>query len=106
MAVGTNEARMARQQQYISLFTDKLDARIQKSKSFIGELFDTVNPYLVTNMARGRLINEVWAAKDFERTFITLEGTKDVGESGYMEFHIDDRALEDHVMELFYEKVS
>ena len=106
VGVGTNEARMARQQQYISLLTDLVDERIRRSKGFIGELYDDVSPYLISNISRGRLINEAWQARNYDRSFVTIQGRRSVGENGYMEFYVDDASLEQQVLDLFYEPVK
>ena len=59
---------------------------------------------LVTDMARGAMINTAWAARDYtlEHTR-TLEGENVVGPDDHMEFHADEEALKDLVIEVFYE---
>ena len=106
IGVGTNEARMRRQQEYLSELFSLMSARFHDDKDAIGGLFDTLSPYLVTDMARGRLINEAWAARDYETEFITLAGEYAVGGDGFKEFHVDQDALQKTVLELFYEEVK
>ena len=58
-------------------------------------------------MSRGRLINETWAAKDYERTLVVKpEGTHEVGADGFMQFTVDEASLQQAVLTLFYEEVK
>lgn len=101
---GTNAARMERQQQYVSQLIAQLDERVREDKNFLGTLYDKLGPYLTTNISRGRLINESWAAKDYERApLVTPTGEHVIGSDGFMEFHADEDALLQTVLSLFYE---
>ena len=107
IGVGTNEARMARQEQYIRQITSQLDAKVQQDQNFVLIAYDALEPYLYTNIPRGQLANEAWAAKDYERMdTIKPDGTYQVGEDGFMEFYPDADALQQAVLQLFYEKVE
>ena len=102
IGVGTNEARMKRQQNYISLLMEQMDAQLT-SEAAIGMLYDTLDPYLTTDMSRGRLINVLWNAKDYARApLLEPEGSYEIGNDGFMEFHADDDALKDMILNLFY----
>ena len=105
IGVGTNEARMARQEQYIRQITSQLDAKVQQDQNFVLTAYDALEPYLYTNIPRGQLANEAWAAKDYERLeTIKPEGTYQVGDDGFMEFYPDAASLQQAVLQLFYEK--
>lgn len=106
IGVGTNEARMARQEQYISRLAEKLNELMRTDRNYIGRLYDALEPYLTTNLGRGRLINEAWLAKDYERELVKLDGTHQVGSDGFMQFLIDESALRRVVLTLFYEPVG
>ena len=107
IGVGTNEARMARQEQYIRQITSQLDAKVQQDQNFVLTAYDALEPYLYTNIPRGQLANEAWAAKDYTRLdTIKPDGTYQVGEDGFMEFYPDADALQQAVLQLFYEKVE
>ncbi len=104
---GTNAARMARQEQYLSQLAQVLDDRLREDQDSIGALYDAMQPHLVTDLSRGRLINETWAARDYERAdLIELEGSHQVGGDGFMQFHVDEAALRRKVLELFYQEVE
>ena len=107
VGVGTNEARMARQESYIRQLSVQLDEKLQKDQNFAVDAYDALQPYLTTSMAKGQLVNEAWAAKDYTRLdTIKPDGTYQVGEDGFMEFYPDADALQQVVLQLFYEKVE
>ena len=107
MAVGTNEARMKRQQQYVSQMTELLNGRIHESSEFIGSLFDELSPYLCTNMSRAQMMNEAWLSKDYTRLpLASIDGVHETGDDGYMQFLPDDASLEQAILDVFYKKVK
>ncbi|MEN6417473.1 MAG: LCP family protein [Clostridiaceae bacterium] len=108
IGIGTSEARNARQQDYWQKLSEKiaqiLDA--EGSSAFLNELYTALEPYLTTNLSRGALINETWKTKDYARLPILVPaGTYMVGGDGFMEFHIDEAALEQNILSVFYDKV-
>ena len=107
MEVGTNEARMIRQQQYLSQMMDLLHEKVLKDEEFIGTLFDSLSPYLVTNVSRAQMINDAWTSRNYQMNPLYVpEGTHVIGADGYMEFHADETALEQMVLDLFYQKTK
>ena len=107
VGIGTNEARMARQELYVSLLAEQIHERVSADKEFAGLLYDDLSAYLTTNISRGRLINEVWNAREYERLAVVKpEGTHEVGADGFMEFHVDEAALQQIVIGLFYEEMK
>ena len=107
VGVGTNEARMKRQQQYVTQMMELLNDRIHASSDFIGTLFDDLAPYLCTNMSRAQMMNDAWTAKDYTRLpLVSIGGTHAVGSDGYMQFLPDEDALEQVVLDVFYKKVK
>ena len=107
VGVGTNEARMARQESYIRQLSVQLDEKLQKDQNFAVDAYDALQPYLTTSMAKGQLVNEAWAAKDYTRLdTIKPDGTYQVGEDGFMEFYPEAASLQQAVLQLFYEKVE
>lgn len=106
IGVGTNEARMKRQQVYIEQIGNMLDERVREDQNFIGTLYDELTPYLVTSMSRGYLINKAWTTREYERRVAEIPGEHRIGSDGFMEFHADEDAVEQLVLELFYQKVK
>ena len=107
VGVGTNEARMARQEQYVTKLFAQLDAQMRSDQQFSGTMFDTLSPYLTTSIGRGRLINAVWLAKDYTRLEpLSITGTHRVGGDGFMQFYAEEASLYEVILDLFYEEVK
>ena len=109
IGVGTNEARMERQQVFMNALSQRLSQRIRDngSANFLENLLDELDLYLETNMKRGRIINEAWNTRDYVQTdIVRLAGEYSIGSYGYNEFHADETALNDLVMEVFYYPVE
>lgn len=107
IGTGTNEARMERQELYLSQLLGLLFSQAGSSKEFIGTLYDQLLPYLTTNLNRGKMINTVWAAKDYQHTEILQPiGSHQIGADGFMQFWIDEAALQQSVIDMFYKKVK
>ena len=99
---GTNVSRMARQRNYMLAAKDTLLSRLKES-GFVDTLFDTLGSDLVTNVSRGRLINEAAKASQYEVEEITqMVGERRIGVDGYMEFYADEQFLIDWVLSVFY----
>lgn len=104
---GTNEARMARQEQYLSQLARLLFEQIDADKEFAGKLYDALSPFMITDLSRGRMINEAWTARNYERAAVLKpSGTHSIGSDGFMQFYVDEAALEQTIIDLFYEKVK
>jgi len=107
VGVGTNEARMTRQRQYVSQMMELLYQKIQESSDFIGTLFDGLSPYLCTSMSRAQMINEAWSAKDYTRLPpVTIGGEHAIGNDGHMQFLVSEDAMEQVILDVFYKKVK
>ena len=106
VGAGTNEARMARQRQYVSRLSQQLGERIREDQAYIGGLWDVLEPYLTTDMPRGQLSRLSWAARDYEQVELALSGEHRIGADGFMEFRVDEAALLQTVLELFCQKAE
>lgn len=103
---GTNEERMARQKQYMLSFVGSAKAAMKNDLTFPIKLFNGVSEYLVTDIS----LNEITylAAQALESEFtsdsmLNIQGTSRMGER-YMEFYVDDEALYDLIIDVFYEE--
>ncbi len=107
IGAGTNEARMQRQGTYLKALRAKLSEKYHDDSGFADELFDALEPYLQTDMKRGRIINQVWKTRDYEYgNVVRPEGRYSVGADGFMEFHPDEDALQKLIINLFYRKAD
>lgn len=109
IGVGTNEERAKRQTQYWDGLLQVMDQSLkaEKDSDFLHVILNQLDPYLTTNLARGRLINEIWKNRDFTRqSMVHPAGEYFVGDDGFVEFHADEAALQALVMQLFYQQVN
>lgn len=106
MTVGTNEARMARQEMYLSAASEQLRSRIRQDEDFVGHLYDALADHLITDMPRGRMINEVWNSQDYPTAVIKPAGVHQLGADGYMQFYPDLEQLQSVILDLFYVKMK
>ncbi len=103
---GTNAMRMQRQQAYVAAFVQQLEKAVANDQTRVHALLEAVEDELVTNMPKGRMINEFWAARQYEQLpVMTIAGSHSIGKDGFVEFHADREALDQMVMALFYEEV-
>ena len=103
IGIGTNEARMARQEEYLSALGEKLGARIAEDQAFIEALYEALGPYLTTDMSRGRMINEVWASREYaSETVLELAGEHEVGADGFVQPYCDSPLDDESVSENVY----
>lgn len=104
---GQNTSRMRRQRAYMAELSRTIDDMVAGNTSAAGSLFDTLGDALVTNLKRGRMVNEVNKAAKYQRLPVqTLEGEHTVSEAGFVEFHVDEEALQRLVVETFYQKAQ
>ena len=107
VGIGTNEARMARQRSYLETAADILMERVRDDSDFAGDVYDAIEPYLITDMRRGRVINESVNCVAYTReAMISPEGEHSVGSDGFMEFEVDPQALEHLVIDTFFEPLE
>lgn len=109
IGVGTNQERGKRQTQYWDALVQLMDQRLktEEDTDFLHVMLNQVDPYLTSNMANGRLINEIWKDKEYSRQeMVHPQGEYTIGDDGFVEFHANEAALEELVMRLFYQKVS
>ena len=104
----TNVARMERQMQYITAWRTAFFEARQQDESILLDLWDQLDPYVVTNINTYEIDAIADAVETYtSKGFITLE---ECGESqivdGHTQFVVDDAALKDLVVELFYEPVK
>ncbi|MGN1020624.1 MAG: LCP family protein [Aristaeellaceae bacterium] len=103
---GSNAARLGRQYRYMESAKDILQARLEESTSSIEAILDAVEPYIITDMSRGRLVNLANLARRYTVQPVTeLEGDNIVGDSGLYEFYPDEDQLTRLLLEIFYDPI-
>lgn len=99
---GTNVGRMQRQRIYMQSMLQLLQERTAENANYIGTLYDTLGDNLVTDMKRGRMINEANKVRGYDRQTLQIVGSHVIGEDGFQEFHPDEQALEKLVIDTFF----
>lgn len=107
VGVGTNEARMIRQQVFLEKARQLLKQKLAADEKSAENLYDVLIFYLTTNMSRGRMLNEVYASREYAvGEVIQPEGEHSIDSEGFMQFVVDERSLQEAVIRIFYEKAD
>lgn len=102
---GSNEGRMRRQSQYLSALKAKLTEKYQADSRFALDMYDALEPYMVTSLTRNDFIKLAASLIDAEEQEAPeIAGTNATGEMGFNEFTVDENSLADAVIQLFYER--
>lgn len=103
----SNEGRMERQKAYVTAYVNKLKSMDEKELENAWDSLDDMKDYIQTSITRNQyleLIKILRKAEFTQDSFITLQGTDQEGEL-HDEFYVDEEALMETVIGLFYEKV-
>ena len=100
----TNASRLRRQSEYLASAQKVLIERLRKSAGFINVLFEAVDPFALTNMARGFQLTIANKLVKYELLPPSqLPGVHIQGSGGFMEFYPDKEALIACVVDTFCE---
>ena len=100
--------RLARQKQYLSGFIGQAKAAMKKNPTIAVSLFNSLTNYMTTDLSVDEVayLASTAAGYKFDTSDIyTLEGTTRQGDI-YEEFYPDEEALQQLIIELFYEEVQ
>ena len=102
----SNLHRMERQRQYLSALQQQLKQASQQDSGFTLDALLQLNEYMVSDCTVNQLsdLGDSMAAYEIE-DIRTTEGDAQVGEE-YMEFTVDEDALQQLVLEVFYDAVD
>ena len=108
--LGSNDLRMQRQKQYLNAFAEQLRQGIKEDITLPIKLYQQLEEYVVTNISLSEmsyLASEVLSCEFDTDNFLTVKGTIEKGENTkYEEFYVDETALYEMILEVFYEKVE
>ena len=96
-------SRMERQQEYIRAFGAAAGQAYADNPGFVTDLYDALEPYMVTNMGNDQLVSimdSIASGSTAESWTVPGEGT--AGET-YDEYHADDDALYEKIIDTFYQ---
>ena len=97
--------RLRRQEQYITAFTEQVKAYTAGSTSKLLAIYDSIEDYIVTNVDFANLASQLSSYKFEKENMYTVPGETIMG-SEFEEYHVDDDALYDMIIEVFYEEVE
>lgn len=107
MIVSTNEQRSVRQRRYMEAATGVIQKKVGESSSFANTMLDAIDGVSNTNMTRGRLINEINRAYQYDiRPVDHLAGEYKLGDDGFMEFHASEESIISWIINVFYNPVE
>lgn len=106
----SNDARIQRQKQYLSSFAQIFIEKTKKDVTLPFKLFNQTTEYLFTDISMSQMVYLVTQMAEFQ---VDLENIDSIeGEivqpenSVYEEFYVDEKALYEMILEVFYEKDS
>lgn len=95
-------SRMVRQQEYIKAFGRTARERYAEDPGFVAEMYLALEPYMVTNMGKDRFVSIMDSlSQGGTDTGWTVPGEAVPG-ADYDEYHVDDDALYEKIIETFY----
>ncbi len=105
----SNNDRMSRQKQFMTAFLKQMWPSVKSDPSVISDLYSGITAYSTTNLTTSKMTYLATTAmsgldsyKEIE--FVNVAGTVKKGE--YAEFHIDQDALMQTMLDIFYVKVQ
>ncbi|MGN0351054.1 MAG: LCP family protein [Roseburia sp.] len=97
--------RLERQMQYLTgFFTQAMDLA-KRDKSAAVDIYNSMSDYLVTNMDATGMLTETLQYSFDDSQVYTVPGETVMGET-FEEYHVDEDALYQLILELFYEPVE
>ena len=106
--LGTNLGRVERQKQYLTAYVNKLKQKIKEDITFPVTLLGQIQKHMVTSLTMQEItyLTDTLLGYDFNmENIISIPGESKMGEK-HEEFYIDDAALKQIVIDVFYDKVD
>ena len=102
------DRRLERQIQYLEGFVEKVKLNAREDIFHIAQLYQAASPAMVTDVTADKavyLASQVLDYRDGPNNFYMLEGETVMGEQ-FEEYYVDETALYEMILEIFYEPVS
>jgi len=97
-----NVSRMERQEAYMNGFLTSLKAKLGQGESFSLSLYESILPYMVTDCSANTFSAVLDDYGDYSLSEIITPDGENVRGEEYMEFHLDEEALDSLILRLFY----
>ena len=105
--LGTNLGRVERQKQYLTAYVKQLKNKIKQDVTFPVTLLGQIQKHMITSLTVQEItyLADTLLGYDFSmENIISIPGESKLGEK-HEEFYIDDAALKQIVIDVFYDKV-
>ena len=105
---GSSDSRLLRQKQYLKQFIEKARVKSREDSSTALDIYSAIAAQMTTDITADELTYLVPLINNYsfdENDVITLEGTNKKGEK-FEEFYVDEEALYETIIDVFYEKIS
>ncbi len=104
--LASNNDRMKRQKQYLTAFAEKVMRSTKEDLQVPLNLYNTVSDNSITSLTPSKITFLTTALVRHNRTlqFHSVKGDVVKGDDGYAQFHVDETALYEQVLNIFYTK--
>ena len=105
---GSADTRLERQKQYVKAFAAKAKEALKKDPAVALTLYNDIRPQMVTDLSADEVVYLASTLTDYrfgEQDLYTLKGKTVRGER-FEEFYVDEDALYQLIIEVFYEEVE
>lgn len=105
---GSADRRLERQKQYLTEFVKAARTTVKNDLSSVVRLYQTLSPMMVTDISADEAVYLASQALDYRigpDDFYMLKGETVMGEQ-FEEYNIDEKALYEMILEIFYEPVE
>ena len=96
--------RQERQKTYLQALVQKAQEKAGEDAGFVTDLYDSIKSYTVTNMGNDIFAKILAASRNGITDTETVPGEGTQGEN-FDEYHVDEDALSDLIISMFYEKI-
>lgn len=107
-AFASADRRLERQKQYLTEFVKAARSTVQQDLSSVVRLYQALSPMMVTDISADEAVYLASQALDYKidtENFYMLKGETVMGEQ-FEEYNIDEEALYELILQIFYEPVS
>lgn len=105
---GSADLRLLRQKQYLTEFVKSAKQALKNNIGVASELYQTISKQMVTNVTLDEVAYIAPSLKDYQfgsENFYSIKGETTMGEK-FEEFYIDEDALYELILQVFYEEVK
>ncbi len=99
-----NISRMNRHEEYMKNFVTAFNEKVKEDDTFILKTYEEVSPYVVSDCSINSLSAMLSRYADYTLKEIVTPSGENVLTEEYVEFHVDEKALEELIMNMFYTK--